>query len=483
MEFIDVFSTDLPKKVLEEHCSRSKPGADKVSYKQFKTGFDQEIEEIKNRILKDKYKFTRFEVMLKAKKHYKLPRLIFKSSIRDRLVAKLMSEYLYTYYSNSGYIPTKTRDGVLTTLHDVVNEKADDGTYKYNCFLRLDISNYFDSVNRHLLYSQLTQDGLDEHFICLVKKVLFTMDLSMDVPNGKGVPQGISVSSILAERYLKALDEKYLVERYDQKVCFVRYVDDILILTSDEEMHRRIKKESIFELQSVYGLLINPDKISEGQLDTDAVDFLGTSIRNRQICISDAQIARVQAQLDELFMWYRRVSKTRKHPLYEKKDRALKSLTERLNLLITGYIYHNDTKEKNGRYGWIQTSLPRQIDNVDALKLLDKYVGSLVLTHVHDEEQRENINLNRKSFYVAYCKSKYTENEDGYILDREKVSQDEAAMYEITCNLSIVDLKYDLGDKYNKSQFEKDVGESLYRHFCKSLYIANRDLTTDILYW
>lgn len=49
--------------------------------------------------------------------------------------------------------------------------------------------------------------------------------------------------------------------------------------------------------------------------------------------------------------------------------------------------------------------------------------------------------------------------------------------------LSVVDLKYDLGSKYDKKQFEDTVGESLYRHFCKSLYIANRDLTTDILYW
>ena len=182
---------------------------------------------------------------------------------------------------------------------------------------------------------------MDEHFIHLVRKVFYTMDLSMDIPNGKGVPQGISVSSILAERYLKQLDEKYTSPQFKGHICFIRYVDDILILTSDEDTHKRVKKETIFELQATYGLLINPDKISEGSLNTNSVDFLGTSIKDRSLCISEAQIARVQKQLDELFMWYRRVSKTRNHPLYAKKDRALKALTERLNLLITGYIYQN----------------------------------------------------------------------------------------------------------------------------------------------
>lgn len=484
MEFIDIFDTDLPVKILEEHCSRSKPGADKISYKNFKAQFPQELGEIKARILKDKYKFTRFEVMLKAKKHYKFPRLIFKSSIRDRLVAKLMSEYLYQHYAKSGYCPTKTRDSILTTIHEAIKEQLSPEKYKYNHYLRLDISNYFDSVNRHLLLSQLKEeDGLDQHFMHLVGKVFYTMDLSMDIPNGKGVPQGISVSSILAERYLKGFDEKYAGSQYKEHVCLVRYVDDILVLTSDEDMHKRIKKETVFALQSTYGLLINPDKISEGNLDKDSVDFLGTNISNRKLCISAGQIARVQTQLDELFVWYRRVSKTRNHPLYSKKDRALKALTERLNLLITGYIYQNTAKGKKGRYGWIQTSLPRQIDNIDALKSLDKHVASLIRTHIQDKEQRKSIMKNCKSFYIAFSKSKFTENEDGYILDREEISKDEESMYQITCNLSVVDLKYDLGDKYDKKQFEDSVGETLYRHFCKSLYIANRDLTTDILYW
>lgn len=102
MEFVDIFDTELPSKILEEHCSRSKPGADKISYKNFKAQFPQEVSEIKARISNNKYKFTRFEVMLKAKKHYKFPRLIFKSSIGDRLVAKLMSEYLHQHYAGFG---------------------------------------------------------------------------------------------------------------------------------------------------------------------------------------------------------------------------------------------------------------------------------------------------------------------------------------------------------------------------------------------
>lgn len=154
MEFVDIFNTDYPAKILEEYCSRAKPGADKISYKSFRTQFPQEVRKIKNRISNNKYKFTRFEIMLKARKHYKFPRLIFKSSIKDRFVAKLMSEYLHQYYADLGYYPTKTRDAVLTMIHDAINEQLPTGEHKYNYFLRLDISNYFDSINRQLLLSQ-----------------------------------------------------------------------------------------------------------------------------------------------------------------------------------------------------------------------------------------------------------------------------------------------------------------------------------------
>ena len=487
-KFIDIFDTEVPYQVMNDYCNRSKPGKDKVNYKRFKRDFEKILPVVKSQISSQKFKFTRFELSLKLKKHYKLPRLIFQSSIRDRFIAKLMCIYLQVHYTelyNANYSLIKTRNKVLDDISRALSEKNENGEPKYKCFLRLDISNFFDSINRSRLIALLEEDNLDQDFIYLVKKLFTTMDLSMDLPSGFGIPQGISISSFLAEIYLRKFEEKFGAFPYNQNIICFRYVDDLFVLSTDERALQVARRNILFELTSVYGLTINDEKIVKGELAKESVDFLGITVSKGKISISTAQIVRVERQLNELFLWYRRVSKSqdRRHPLYRQQSRITSSLLVRLNLLITGYTYIKKGSTQKGRYGWIQTSLPYQIENVDALKKLDRHVGALI-DHYILPEYKDNVIQSKKSFYHAYCSSKYKNNTDRYILDREEVSKDEEKMYRIVCDLSFVDIKRGLNyDHYEHKLFVENVGESLKSYFEKTLYIANRDLTTDILYW
>ena len=144
-KFIDIFDTEVPYQVMNDYCNRSKPGKDKVNYKQFKRDFEKILPVVKSQIASQKFKFTRFELSLKLKKHYKLPRLIFQSSIRDRFIAKLMCIYLQVHYTelyNANYSLIKTRNKVLDDISRALSEKNENGEPKYKCFLRLDISNF-----------------------------------------------------------------------------------------------------------------------------------------------------------------------------------------------------------------------------------------------------------------------------------------------------------------------------------------------------
>ena len=487
--FIDIFDTELPYQILNDYCNRAKPGKDKVNYKKFKQDFEKTVSVVKEQIGNKKYKFTRFELALKIKKHYKLPRLIFQSSIRDRFVAKLMCIYLQDHYAklhNGVCSLIKTRNNVLDDISKALDEKTENGRQsKYNFFLRIDISNFFDSINRSYLLALLEEERFDQKFIYLVKKLFTTMDLSMDVPSGFGVPQGISVSSFLAELYLQKFEEKFRTFPYNRNIICFRYVDDIFVLSTDAESLKFAKQNILFELTSVYGLNINDEKIIEGELSKKSADFLGITVSNRKISISPAQVARVERQLNELFLWYRRVSKSKdkRHPLYQRQNRIISSLLARLNLLITGYMYTKKDSTQIGRYGWIQTSLPHQIENIDALKKLDRHVGALIKHYIPAQSQVKVFQI-KKSFYHAYCSSKYKNNSDGYILDRDRIAKDEKRMYQIVCDLSFVDIKRDLKyGHYEGDRFEENVGEPLRSYFEKSLYIANRELTSDILYW
>lgn len=489
MEFIDVFGTEKPKQVLKEYCSRSKPGADKVNFKQFQKDFDQTILAVKTRIACRKYKFTRFEPALKVKRHYTLPRLIFKCSIRDRLVSKLMADYLQDYYQSlpdqNGPL-VKTRSNVLDQIYEALHAQDTSGRDKFCYFLRLDIHSYFDSINRSQLMTQLERDGLDDGFLHLIQKLFWTMDLSMDRPSGFGVPQGISVSSVLAERYLRDFDRKYYGALYQQDMFYVRYVDDIFVLTTSEEKLRYFSRKLQFELSSQYGLLVNPEKVCQGNLDETSVDYLGVTISKRTIGISTSQAIRVKRQVEELFLWYRRVFRTRNHPLHGNSSRALDALTERLNLLITGYLYQKkgaDGQLCTRRYGWILTSLPRQTDNVEELRKLDRHVGALIRAYIQDTVAQQRILARRKSFYAVYQRNRFHNNRSGYILDRERIAQNLQEMYRITCNLSLVDLKHHLGPTYDPAAFQAATGMELRPYFNNTLYIANRNLTSEILYW
>ena len=484
MFFSEFYTVENATRVFKEHCKRAIPGADRVTAFAFEKSIVEEIHSIQSKIREGKYKFTRFEVSLKVKRHDKLPRLLFKSTIRDRLTSKMMCEYLKAFYKEKGLALTVTRDAVLDRIASILQQYTNGNEqHTYNYFFRLDVSNYFDSINRASLCNMLSQDGIDNEFVEVLKKLFFTMDMSMSVPSGNGVPQGLSISSLLAERYIHSLDEKYNAKIYKDKVAFIRYVDDIVVFACDKETLSATKESLIFCLRSDFGLQLNQDKIISGNLKFDGFDFLGAAVKDYKLMISDRQYKRVADQMESIFRWYRRILKTKRHPLYAKEDRLLKSLLERLNLLITGYYYKTGADNHYVRYGWILTSIPKQIDDYESLKHLDGFAEHLIEKYIDDSAGKSFLHANRKSFYQAYITNRYTKNEKGYILDRDRVAKDIIKMYTITCNLSFVDVKYELDYSiFDKVKFESAVGDTLPGYFAKTLYIANRSLSADMLY-
>lgn len=484
MEFLDEFKNIAAlKEVFDNVCRRSKPGADKITYKVFEADFNKNLETIRGKIEKKKYKFTRFEISLKPKKHYQLPRLIFKSTIRDRFVAKIMCKYALDLYKEMDYIPVKSRNDILGEIAVLLKERTAENTPIYRYFIRLDIHSYYDSINRELLKSQLIKDRFDEYYMSLVDSLFYTMDISINIPSGRGVPQGISVSSILAERYLKELGEKY---NKNQDVKFLRYVDDIIILVSTEKLCSSVFKNVLFDIQSKYGLTVNSDKQNYGCIEDQSFEFLGVEVNESGLRISENQFLRVENQLTELFQWYKKSIKDSGHVFSKTTDpnRIIYCLLEKLNLLITGYFYKSVKKNGISKYGWVLTSLPRYLSDLEKLKQLDAFIIKLIDNYVQDEKQNTYMKDHKKSFYWTFINFNFKENEDMYILDQDKIAEDEKLMYQITCNLSLVDMKKDLDyRKYDKDDFEQKVEESLYNYFRKTLYISNRSLTSEILYW
>ncbi|WP_411335053.1 RNA-directed DNA polymerase [Metabacillus indicus] len=216
--------------------------------------------------------------------------------------------------------------------------------------------------------------------------------------NFLGVPQGLSVSNILANIYMNQLDYEYS----QQKKCgYFRYVDDILIICNVKDKEE-IEKKLIFEIQELQ-LNINTEKNIYGYL-TDEFSFLGYRFNNKKIGVRKENIYKLEKSLIEVFTKYKYSDFTRSS-----------EFVWSLNLKITGGII--DGK----KYGWV--FFYSQIDDIEVLYKLDRFI----------EKQFKRFNINHispktiKKFVKAYHEiiykrstSKYIPNFDEYTINQKK---------------------------------------------------------------
>lgn len=97
----------------------------------------------------------------------------------------------------------------------------------FNIF-RYDVQNFYESIDRKLLLEHLIADGVCTwQTILLIQRLFLILDI-YEVP---GLPRGLAVSGALAEFRLLSFDQKM---RHNNDVFFfARFVDDILIITSE----------------------------------------------------------------------------------------------------------------------------------------------------------------------------------------------------------------------------------------------------------
>ena len=145
---------------------------------------------------------------------------------------------------------------------------------KYSVALEIDIRKAFDSIDRSILMSQV-RGNLPPNLIQLTERFIESNRMyrgrTIKCPP-KGIPQGGSISPILANLYFTQLD--MWLER--NSIEFVRYADDILIFTESVETAKSIKSELGSYCKGALHLEINPEKsraIQEGR-----TRFLGYEI-------------------------------------------------------------------------------------------------------------------------------------------------------------------------------------------------------------
>lgn len=340
-------------------------GRDRVSPRNYRKHFETEADIIKEKCAKGTYKFSPYNEKLIIKGRYRFPRIISIPIVRDRFVLSILNSYLQRRLD----VHRRTANSYIKDIQIFIDDNNDRPLY----FFKTDFKSFFDSIS-HSRLLEILSTKLDAESLALVNNAVSTPTLmpgeANDTPNSRGIPQGLSISSILAEEYMREFDN-LINEEVDKKDgIYVRYVDDVFILSPVQYDWKRLIESNVTELN--LSIELTEHKTKTGIIGTCEVDYIGysftkfgTGIRQSNIRIFSDRIAnrcvKFKQQLQRHYL----------RPKYLVTDDDFIEFSRLdLNLLISGF------RVNKHNYGWLPYF--QQITDQRVLYMLDNTVNRLI---------------------------------------------------------------------------------------------------------
>ncbi|OEC83964.1 hypothetical protein A9D46_08565 [Photobacterium damselae subsp. damselae] len=388
----DIFTPENLRNIYLTHIALSKvTGVDCIQPKHFSKIQSQELRTIVTKVYFGEYNFTRYKEKLISKGANKHPRQIAIPTLRDRITLKALNIYLQKKFGEklSVQVPQQaTRE---------VKQALDSGLYE--TAIKIDIKDFYPTINHQNLLNQLTKLGAENDAIKLVHAAIST-GFQKNQSNIIGVPQGLSISNVLAEIYMIEVDKK--LKKPD--LFYKRYVDDVLIFCKEKDA-QKIYKDFVLEATkiglNVHDLEQNSDKTTITPIDQE-FSYLGyiynPKIHEGEVLVSvrDASRKRFQDSIAALFTSYANAGKHRSKAL----------LFWKLNLRITGCIASNKCK------GWL--FFFSEIDDMKMLFELDNMIKHLCIRNRVDYKNVRKLTRAIHEIKHHKWKSNYFPNFDSY---------------------------------------------------------------------
>lgn len=176
-----------------------------------------------------------------SKRDLKIP--CFKDKVLQKIISDFLNKKLNGIFSNRSYAyrPKKTPK---QAVNRVVNNCK-----RFKWVIDIDITKFFDTIDHDLLIQFLKKYISDEKVIELIDQWIKIGDDSeneLKVKNHSvGIPQGSSISPILANLFLHEVFDKWFENEFPNSE-FVRYADDIVVHCTN-----------VKEAQAIFGAIIN----------------------------------------------------------------------------------------------------------------------------------------------------------------------------------------------------------------------------------
>lgn len=242
-------------------------------------------------------------------------RVVYTFNEEENIILKFILFLLYRYdniFTPNLYSFRKDHTVKMAISH-IINTANIDTMYAY----KVDISNYFNSINVEKLLIQLENIlKEDKDLYYLIKTLLTTNKCVYNneiIEEDRGAMAGTPLSAFFANIYLRELDKYF----HDNNVLYIRYSDDIIVFdTSREKLEKH--REYILDTIDKMHLSVNPDK--EQFFDTnDGWNFLGFEYSGGKIDISTVTLKKIKDKIRRkaraLERWKNKNNKTTEHTI------------------------------------------------------------------------------------------------------------------------------------------------------------------------
>lgn len=273
-------------------------------------------------------------------------REIWAADFRDRVVHHVLynrvaGQFLRSFIHDSyACIPGKGTHKAVEKIERHVRSQTQNYT-KPGYVLKMDVANFFASIDRHVLDAQLARRITHPWWVWLYRTILHhdpTQDVVIQGPKrllrkvpahkslfnskGRGLPIGNLSSQFFANVYLDDLDQ-YAKHRLRIK-RWVRYVDDVVVIGEcGKQLAALVDPVDAF-LQDKLGLRLHPNKVSVNRVDHgfDAMGFIvrpharyirRLTVKNatravRELCEDKARPEKIAATADSYFGIFRQAN-------------------------------------------------------------------------------------------------------------------------------------------------------------------------------
>ncbi len=222
-------------------------------------------------------------------------RHIHKASVQDRILHHLLYKYLYRIFDRS-FIYDSYSCRLNKGTHRAVKRlekftRIISKNYTKSCWaLKLDIKQFFASVDHQVLKQLLRKKVQDENSLWVLDEVIQSFCscslLDSRTPSilgpldqrlrgnddCKGIPLGNLTSQVFANIYMNELDQ--FIKHQLRIKCYIRYADDFVILSQDKHYLNTLIPIISKLLNQELKLSLHPNKVLIRKY-SHGIDFLG----------------------------------------------------------------------------------------------------------------------------------------------------------------------------------------------------------------